>query len=79
MSAERRKAGVNVRLRGVLSRLPSDSEVPFVCECEDPECLGRVYLTLVEFDRRRSRGDSVRLHEHARNDWAHLPGETRKR
>jgi hypothetical protein len=51
-------------MRAALAWLPEDAEIPFVCECEDSACLGRVQLTRSEYDLLRTRGRAVRLPGH---------------
>jgi hypothetical protein len=60
-----KKTAANARLRAILAHLSTDTSVPFVCECEDPECLARVELTLRGYDDARATGKAVRLPEHA--------------
>jgi hypothetical protein len=59
-----RKQNANARLRQAVSHVPADASVPFVCECDDADCLGRVDLTLGEYDERRVEEGGVRLPEH---------------
>jgi hypothetical protein len=58
------KRDANERLRAASEPLPSDALVPFICECDDPWCLGRVDVPLLEYDLARDSGDLVRLAEH---------------
>ena len=46
----------NERLRSALERTASDGPIPFLCECMDETCTGRVDLTLDAY------GD-IRAHE----------------
>jgi hypothetical protein len=54
----------NERMRDALSWLRADAEIPFVCECDDSACFGRVQLTRSEYDLLRTRGLTVRLPGH---------------
>jgi hypothetical protein len=54
----------NERLRAAVAPLPADAAVPFVCECADAECLGRVEMTLGEYDKARASSTAIRLPEH---------------
>jgi hypothetical protein len=48
----------NERLEeAVQDAVPNEERVPFLCECADDDCLGRVDLTLAEFSAVRSRHD----------------------
>jgi hypothetical protein len=47
--------------------LPGD-DVPFICECVDSGCFGRVTMSLEEFDRRCAAGDHVVEHGHERSN-----------
>jgi hypothetical protein len=62
--ARKGKAAANERLRAAVAPLPADAPVPFVCECDDPECLGRVEMTLGEYDEARASKKAIRLSEH---------------
>jgi hypothetical protein len=62
--ASRWKRSANERLRAASEPLPSDALVPFICECDDPWCLGRVDVALLEYDHVRDSGDRVRTAEH---------------
>jgi hypothetical protein len=64
IEASRWKRSANERLRAASQPLPSDALVPFICECDDPWCLGRVDVALLEYDYARDSGDLVRLAEH---------------
>ena len=46
----------NERLRGALEATAGGEPIPFLCECTDDTCLGRVDLTLEEYE-------AVRRHE----------------
>src|SRR5215217_8227266 len=46
---------VNERLLELLDASPGTTE--FVCECSDPECTDAVQLTLLEYERVRSRSN----------------------
>ena len=62
----------NERLRGAVEATAGGEPVPFLCECTDDTCLGRVELTLEEYDRIRAHENRfliVRGH-------ATLPGDT---
>jgi hypothetical protein len=48
--------------------VPANAPVPFVCECEDPECLGRVELTLGKYDDARASTMAIRLPEHGEDE-----------
>jgi len=61
---EERRARANERLRGAVSRLRPDARVPFLCECREAECDGRVYLTLAEYEDARMSSTPVRLPQH---------------
>jgi hypothetical protein len=39
----------NERLAGVAGRGPADRIVPFLCECADDECRGRVNMSVPEY------------------------------
>jgi hypothetical protein len=58
----------NERLSGVVEqRFASSEAVPFLCECADERCMGRVDLTLDEYRALRSQERQfVMLHDHAR-------------
>jgi hypothetical protein len=58
----------NERLIGVVEeRLAPTEPVPFLCECADEACMGRVELTLDEYRELRSHERHfVMLHDHAR-------------
>jgi hypothetical protein len=45
--------------------LPGD-DVPFICECVDSSCFGRVTMSLAEFDRLRAAGGVALEHGHER-------------
>jgi hypothetical protein len=59
----------NERLSSVVEeRTSSTDRVPFLCECADEECMGRVELTLDEYRQLRSHERHfVMLHDHARS------------
>jgi hypothetical protein len=61
------KLVANERLRGASQPLPSGARVPFICECDDPWCLGRVDIALWEYDHVREEGGLVRISEHGRH------------
>jgi hypothetical protein len=61
---EERRARANERLGGAVSHLRPDARIPFLCECEDAACDGRVYLTLAEYEEARTSGRPVRLPQH---------------
>jgi hypothetical protein len=65
-----RKQNANARLRQAVSHVPADASVPFVCECDDADCLGRVDLTPGEYDERRVE-EGVHLPEHADTASSH--------
>jgi hypothetical protein len=58
----------NERLSGIVEAGSVTAEpVPFLCECADVECMGRVDLTLDEYRELRSHERRfVMLHGHAR-------------
>jgi hypothetical protein len=59
-----------------VSWLPSAAEIPFVCECDDSACFGRVQLMRSEYDLLRTRGLSVRLPAHgAESEAAEANGD----
>lgn len=61
----------NERLRGALEATAGGEPLPFLCECMDDTCLGRVDLTLEEYE-------AVRRHENRFvivRDHPTLPGE----
>jgi len=62
----------NERLSGVIEAgVVSADPVPFLCECADEECMGRVDLTLDEYRELRSHERQfVMLHGHARTEGA---------
>jgi hypothetical protein len=60
----------NERMRASLSWLPSAAEIPFVCECDDSACFGRVQLMRSEYDLLRTRGLTVRLPGHGADSEA---------
>jgi hypothetical protein len=45
--------------------LPED-DVPFICECVDASCFGRVTMSLSEFDRICAGGGFAREYGHER-------------
>ena len=61
------KAAANERLRAAVAPLPAATPVPFLCECGDPECLGRVEMTLDEYGEKRASNKAIRLAEHQEN------------
>ena len=67
--ARKRKTAANERLRAAVAPLPATTPVPFLCECCDPECLGRVEMTLDEYGETRASDKPIRLAEH-REDTA---------
>lgn len=68
----------NERMRAALSWLRSDAEIPFVCECDDSACFGRVQLTRSEYDLLRTRRLTVRLPGHgADSEAAEANGDRR--
>lgn len=68
----------NERMRAALSWLRADAQIPFVCECDDSACFGRVQLTRSEYDLLRSRGLPVRLPGHgADGEAAEANGDRR--
>ena len=42
-----------------------EREIDFICECLDIECLGRVPLTLKDYERTRESGGAITLADHA--------------
>jgi hypothetical protein len=67
----------NERLRNVVEEQVASAEpVPFLCECADEECMGRVELTLDEYRELRSHERHfVMLHDHARTDGEQVVAE----
>jgi hypothetical protein len=65
--ARKRKTAANERLRAAVAPLPTTNPVPFLCECSDPECLGRVEMTLDEYGQTRASDELIRLAEHREN------------
>ena len=59
------KRVANERLRSASQPLPADARVPFICECDDHWCLGRVEVALLVYDRVQGQGGAVRLPEHS--------------
>jgi hypothetical protein len=56
---------VNERIRDVAGRFGAD-EYEFVCECANPDCVARIPVELVEYERIRADGRRflvVRSHE----------------
>ena len=52
-------------MREGLHRLDRNERIPFVCECDEWECFGAVWLKAVAFDRIRSKpGDRVLIAAH---------------
>jgi hypothetical protein len=48
----------NERLEGAVEDSVSPEErIPFLCECVDEDCLGRVEMTLAEYSAVRARGN----------------------
>jgi hypothetical protein len=60
----------NERMRASLSWLRADAEIPFVCECDDSACFGRVQLTRSDYDLLRTRELTVRLPGHGADSEA---------
>lgn len=61
----------NERLRGAVGARAGGEPIPFLCECTDETCMGRVDLTLDEYR-------SIRRHENRfviLRDHPTLPGE----
>jgi len=67
----------NERLIDVVeSGVVTADAVPFLCECADEECMGRVELTLDEYREVRSHDRRfVMLHGHARTAGEQLVAE----
>jgi len=67
----------NERLSGVVEvGLMTADPVPFLCECADKECMGRVELTLDEYREVRSHERHfVMLHGHRRTAGEELVAE----
>jgi len=67
----------NERLSGVVEAgVVSADPVPFLCECADEECMGRVDLTLDEYRELRSHERQfVMLHGHARTEGEEIVAE----
>jgi len=65
---QRRFNAANERLGELVQqRVPEEERIPFLCECADERCLGRVELSLGEFEQ---------LHENA-NVYVIVPGHPR--
>jgi hypothetical protein len=65
---QRRFNAANERLGGLVQeRVPADKRIPFLCECADDRCLGRVELSHGEFEQ---------LHENE-NVYVIVPGHPR--
>jgi hypothetical protein len=61
-----RRANELVRERA--GEFGAEGLVPFICECTDPDCLGRVEMSIDEYDEVRSRPTRAAVspgHEHA--------------
>ncbi len=59
----------NERLQELVQRVPGDDGqlVPFLCECADDACLGRIDVTLTDYEEAHSEpGDYFILHGHLR-------------
>jgi hypothetical protein len=67
----------NDRLSGVVEAgVVSADPVPFLCECADEECMGRVDLTLDEYRELRSHERHfLMLHGHARTAGEEIVAE----
>jgi hypothetical protein len=67
----------NERLSGVVEAgVVSADPVPFLCECADEECMGRVDLTLDEYRELRSHERQfVMVHGHARTEGEEVVAE----
>jgi len=63
-------ARANELMRDSLSWLRADAKIPFVCECDESACFGRVQLTRSEYDLLRTRGLTVRLPGHGADSEA---------
>ena len=46
-------------------RAEIDGDVDFICECDDPDCLERVPLSLAAHERIREEGQAIALPGHA--------------
>ena len=55
-------ARVNDQIRELVGRFDSDVSGRFVCECDDPECVEPVVLTMSEFDARRLASSRILAH-----------------
>lgn len=55
---------VNDQIRQLAGQFGSDISGRFVCECDDPECMEPVVITLDEFDERRRSSTSPRIVAH---------------
>jgi hypothetical protein len=65
---QRRFNAANERLGGLVQeRVPADERIPFLCECADDRCFGRVELSHGEFEQ---------LHENE-NVYVIVPGHPR--
>jgi hypothetical protein len=72
--------GANERFETVLVTLPlQDGLIPFLCECADADCLGRVEMSVADYQEiHADRSTYVIMHGHATVD-GELPVETRER
>jgi hypothetical protein len=56
-------ARVNDQIRELVGRFDGDVSGRFVCECDDPECVEPVVLSLSEFDSRRGTSSRIVAHD----------------
>jgi hypothetical protein len=57
----------NERLKARLADLAWGEQIPYVCECPDPDCMEVVELTLAEYEDVRARENAYLIapgHEH---------------
>ena len=53
--------------------VPAEQLIPFLCECADDECLGRVAMNLADYDDiHRDRDRYAILHDHKMVDGEHV-------
>ena len=53
--------------------VPPEQLIPFLCECADDECLGRVAMNLADYDDiHRDRDRYTVLHDHLMVDGEHV-------
>jgi len=53
--------------------VPGEQLIPFLCECADDQCLGRVAMNLADYDDiHRDRDHYAILHDHLMVDGEHV-------